>query len=87
MHINWHWVALICVGVGLLFIPYWLVKRSKRDAESLRIWQLCRYQGGGKVYTPSPMHEDDAVEFASKLGSIVWVDREHGFIFYRPTSG
>lgn len=79
-------VFWFCVIVGLIFsgIEY-IRRREKRiDAEPTRIWELCRYQGGGKVYTPRAMTEEEATEYAAALGSILWIDREHGFIFYRP---
>jgi hypothetical protein len=88
MHIDWRWFAFACVcGVLFSVLHFFKRRREQREENRLRIWQLCRYQGGGKIYTPSPMHEEDAIEFASNLGSVLWIDREHGFIFYRPTSG
>lgn len=82
-------VSVFCLVAGvLIFCIVFVARREKRlDAEPTRIWQLCRYQGGGKVYTPRAMTEEEATEYAAALGSILWIDREHGFIFYRPASG
>jgi hypothetical protein len=89
MHWQWNWhVFLWCVCAGIAFTVAEIIRRREnRRAQLRRIWQCCRYQGGANVYTPHPMSEEDAIEFASALGSILWVDREHGFIFYRPLSG
>lgn len=77
---------MICTGL------YLWSRRAKRCQEITplelpRIWQLCRFQGGGNITTPRPMLEDEATEYATTLGSILWIDRDHGFIFYRPASG
>jgi hypothetical protein len=89
MHWDWRWFAgCVLAGVVLTVCLEFLRRRCvKRPHEVSRIWQCCRYQGGGKVYTPIPMTEQEATEYASTLGSILWIDRTHGFIFYRPTSG
>lgn len=49
-----------------------------------RIWKYHRYEGGGVIAAPHPMTEAEAIDFCRSLGPVMYVDREHGFIFYRP---
>lgn len=86
MHLDWRWFTFACV-CGILFAVLNFLRLHRRSDNPLRIWQCCRYQGGANVFTPRPMTEEDAIEFATRLGSVLWVDRDHGFIFYRPPSG
>jgi hypothetical protein len=71
------------IFLTILFTLFWLQRRNSRLDRVERIWQICRYQGGGKIYTPHPMTESNAIEFAGTLGQVMHVDREHGFIFVR----
>lgn len=48
------------------------------------VWQACRFEGGGSVYTPQPMTESEVVIWASALGRVMYVDTEHHKIFFRP---
>jgi hypothetical protein len=75
------WIALIVIGV------LWWTQAEHPPREKPRVWQCCRYQGGANVYTPRPMTEEQALHFAAALGSVLWVDRQHAFIFYRPAGG
>jgi len=82
MQFDWRWF-FACILCGLIIsMLHSLRRRIKRDESQIRVWECCRYQGGGKILTP-PLTETAAIEFASALGSILWIDRERGFIFYR----
>lgn len=49
-----------------------------------RHWTFIRFAGGGSVQAPKLMTESQALDFCKGLGLVVYVDRERGFIFYRP---
>lgn len=53
------------------------------DANLRHPWRAIRYQGGGTLTSPKDMTEQEAVDWVSKIGEIMFIDREHGFIFYR----
>lgn len=48
-------------------------------------WRVYRFHGGGELLSP-PMTEAEACEWVSIRikGEIAYIDRECGFIFYRP---
>lgn len=46
-------------------------------------WRAVRFGGGGTLSSPEDMTEQEAVDWISKFGEIMYIDREHGFIFYR----
>ena len=49
-------------------------------------WRVFRFHGGGVLMTPKPMTEQEAVDWTASAikGEVAYVDRECGFIFYRP---
>jgi hypothetical protein len=49
-------------------------------------WKAYRFFGGGAITSPYPMDEGEAVDWVSGTvkGEIAYIDRELGFIFYRP---
>jgi hypothetical protein len=85
---GYHYGGVVFIVIlALLLVVLNFFRRSRQPKNQLRIWQCCRYQGGANVFTPRPMTEEQALEFASHLGSVLWVDRHYGFIFYRPPTG
>lgn len=84
-------VLLLLIIVLCLFIRRWHDREQFRQimaepvpATTLRYWRLYRYMGGGHTDLPEPMTEAHALQAALEFGSVMHVDREHGFIFYRP---
>lgn len=49
-------------------------------------WHAIRFHGGGRITTPYRMSEPEACSWVSNAikGEIAYIDRECGFIFYRP---
>jgi hypothetical protein len=47
-------------------------------------WRAIAYHGAGTLISPSAMNETDALAWVATFGNIAFVDREAGFIFYRP---
>lgn len=49
-------------------------------------WKAYRYQGGGVLTSPGDMTEAEALNWVSNIikGDVSYIDRECGFIFYRP---
>jgi hypothetical protein len=49
-------------------------------------WKAYRFHGGGTITSPKPMDEGEAVDWVSGTikGEVAFIDRECGFIFYRP---
>jgi hypothetical protein len=49
-------------------------------------WTAHRFHGGGVITTPDIMSEEEAVHWIATVikGEVAYIDREHGFIFYRP---
>ena len=86
-------VEYICllIGVALALVSIIHVREryldrkasAQQDIDLAFIWELCRYQGGGRVYTPRPMTEEQAVLYAGSLGAVMHIDPEHHKIFYR----
>ena len=58
----------------------WLSKTPERHS-----WRAYRYHGG-ELHSPRAMTEEEACDWVSNLlkGDITFIDRECGFIFYRP---
>lgn len=82
-----HAIYVIAI-VGLLVWLFFWWRSIDRDTLPKTMWSCIRREGGGAVFTPYPMTEDSAIEFVSKnLGSVMYVDRTHHFIFYRPRTG
>jgi hypothetical protein len=56
------------------------------STESRHPWRAIRMQGGGMLNSPRDMTEEEACEWVSHIikGEIAYIDRECGFIFYRP---
>lgn len=93
-----HWRLAIFVLIATLMVGLtdWLYKRhQQREVDRLlgkgmpirRVWKYVRYQGGGALDGPREMDEAEAIEFCRSLGAVAYVDRQQGFIFYRPASG
>lgn len=76
------WLRLICAAFAIA-LCVWLIER-RRDQQERVTWTYIRHQGGGTVTSPQPMTELEALEFCRSLGSVMYVDRARGFIFYRP---
>lgn len=82
------WVFEIIGGIlvagFLVGIYYWYWPRADR-----RIWKCVRYQGGGSVVTPRSMTIEEATRWLGRdnNGEVMHVDRDRGFIFYRPRGG
>lgn len=55
-------------------------------SEPPHMWKAIRQGGGGMITTPYEMREWEAMAWVSDVikGEIMFVDRECGFIFYRP---
>lgn len=79
-------VIIVLVGL-ILLLERWRDYHLSRSYRNLRIWKYIRYQGGGSIEGPYPMTEAEAMEFCRSMGVVAYVDREHGFIFYRPKTG
>jgi hypothetical protein len=47
-------------------------------------WKAYGYHGVGNLVSPKPMNEAAAIKWISEFGNVAFVDREAGFIFYRP---
>lgn len=49
-------------------------------------WRAIRFRGGGILTSPYEMTEEEACMWVSVIvkGEIAYIDRELGFIFYRP---
>jgi len=47
-------------------------------------WKAIAYHGAGTLSSPKPMTEPQALAWVAAFGSVSYVDREAGFIFYRP---
>lgn len=79
-------LTIACV----LHYERWQDRRALRmphsQRESARIWQCASFFGGANVYTPVPMTRAQAITFATALGSIAYVDDDHGKIFYKVRS-
>jgi hypothetical protein len=50
------------------------------------MWKAYRFQGGGIITSPYEMTEDQACMWVANVikGEVAYIDREMGFIFYRP---
>lgn len=95
--LTWIAFAVACVWVGSVFQlwrtwrkptalqPPHIAEQPPRIAEEIpQLWRFVRYQGGGTLTSPELMIAKEALEYAKALGSVVYLDREHGIIFYRP---
>jgi hypothetical protein len=72
---------------GWMFVlgPLSLEWKAKPPAPILtHIWKAFGYHGAGTVISPRPMDESEALAWVATFGSVAYVDREAGFIFYRP---
>lgn len=49
-------------------------------------WKAIRFHGGGIIVTPYKMNEKEALWWVTNAikGEVAYIDREYGFIFYRP---
>jgi hypothetical protein len=49
-------------------------------------WRAIRFHGGGIINSPYDMTESEAMKWISVAvkGEVAYIDREYGFIFYRP---
>lgn len=76
--------AIILVGFGLAFLVFRIFQEVS-DQER-HYWRAIRFNGGGQLQSPEPMTESEAADWISKYvkGEIAFIDRECGFIFYRP---
>jgi len=81
---GWFWADVIgslCILL-ILFGVYW---HHFREKPLRRYWSYFRYQGGGVLKPPKLMTELEAVEWIAKnRAEVTYIDRDHGFIFYRP---
>lgn len=61
------------------FLRRWFFKTSRHS------WRAYRYGGGG-VASNKDMTEEEAIQWVRGItdGDITFIDRELGFIFYRP---
>jgi hypothetical protein len=55
-------------------------------AEPKHPWRAIRFQGGGTLTSPREMTEQEACDWVANIikGEVAFIDRECGFIFYRP---
>lgn len=94
---SWLRLGFFCAVVLIVVGICWAWQR-RLDREAIRrlsepvpdikrIWGCVRFGGGGTVYTPRPMTEEQAFQFCCSLGAVAYVDRNKGFIFYRPAMG
>lgn len=51
---------------------------------TVHYWKAYGYHGVGNLTTPEPMSEANAIKWVSEFGNVAYVDKEAGFIFYRP---
>lgn len=71
------WVLM--VGPLTIFWP------AKPDAPiTVHYWKAIRFHGGGTLTTPKPMNEEEALVWVARFGNVAYIDRECGFIFYKP---
>jgi hypothetical protein len=54
------------------------------DIITVHPWRAIGYYGAGTIQSPRDMDEADALAWVSQFGNVAYVDREAGFIFYRP---
>jgi hypothetical protein len=65
--------------------PFTIMWRPKPPALITRhAWRAFGYHGSGTVYSPTVMNEQEALAWVATFGNVAYVDREAGFIFYRP---
>jgi hypothetical protein len=81
-------MLVMCALVGVFTWHYekWKDRKALFESEPRHIWQCVQFGGGASLYTPRPMTREDAVEWASKAGSVAYVDTQHHKIFYRARS-
>lgn len=62
------------------FLKRWFTNPSHR------YWTAYRFHGGGIITSSRAMTEDEAVQWVSTVvkGEVAYIDRDYGFIFYRP---
>lgn len=74
-----HVLGTILLALSLM-LGYMAYRRTHRTRY---IWQIIRAHGGGGIFTPRPMTQEMAVEWAMSLGSVMYVDTIHHIIFYK----
>lgn len=81
--------VLIVFGILFVIVLYVVVRDRVRDASApKRVWTCIRFFGGGKMDTPYPMTELVATVWLAKMnGEVAYIDRENGYIFYKPRGG
>lgn len=78
-------VVLVALAVAWGFGVYAKNAYPDLDHPPRHPWRAVRAQGGGSISSPTDMTEAEALEWTRTLGgSIIYVDREAGIIFYRP---
>lgn len=66
--------------IVILYIALWIRHNSRR------VWKCMKTQGGGYVETRR-LTRDRAMKFVNAtMGTVLYVDERHGFIFYRDGS-
>jgi hypothetical protein len=69
------------------WVMWRVVAWKKRRAAGIKhIWKFYGYHGQGNLVTPYPMSERQALRWlkSSVDGAVTYIDREAGFIFYKP---
>jgi hypothetical protein len=74
-------IIFIVLMIALTLYSVYLYVQGQ---DQKHIWQIIRHGGGGSIFTPKPMTEEQAMHWALSLGSVMHVDRQHHIIFYRP---
>lgn len=86
-------VLLVVVIFGFLFSlcvafilaltdPRRSIARTQRDSNKKRVWGI--YATGGGNFDTEPCTRQQAIDIASKLGSVCFIDDINHFVFYRP---
>lgn len=71
---GWQWV----------FGPLTITGEITKKTITVHYWKAIGYHGCGTLRSPEPMNETEALNWVSVFGNVAYVDRECGFIFYRP---
>lgn len=76
-------IFIVWFLIGFLFIRYRVTRmRSQQDK---RDWRLMAYGGGAPIEIKSMTKEKAITVCANNYGKVMYVDEQHGFIFFKPS--
>lgn len=83
-------IFILFLVIGYLSWMHWYdLKRIKAIKEVSRgpkfTWQAMPYGGGAPIIISNVTEEDAVTHCAKNHGTVKYVDRDHHFIFYKPT--